>query len=242
MTLLPSARAARATLDRSLRYDPMSMRTPDPKPVRPVRWLLATAFKLAAVATLPAVFVRVAIELHSRGFGTTATVVGAGAVVLVTFAVLAAALSHRLTGRARFGIILRWVALPAVVLWVGYSLLHLKQANAKTAEVRSAYGSLHPALRLAISSAVIADGALVVTDARRTADDYRRMGLPVFERTMHYPQPDSWVHAIDVRTIGHSEARNAALAWYFRGVGLTVVRHVGTADHLHVQLPRVIGK
>jgi hypothetical protein len=64
------------------------------------------------------------------------------------------------------------------------------------------------------------------------------MNLPVFERTMHYPQPDSWVHAIDVRTIGHNAVRNFALAWHFRAVGLRVVRHVGTADHLHVELTR----
>jgi hypothetical protein len=92
-------------------------------------------------------------------------------------------------------------------------------------------------LRLAVASAIVADGELVVTDAKRTAEDYRRMRLPVFERTMHYPQRDSWVHAIDVRTIGHGEVRNTLLGWYFRAVGLRVVRHVGTADHLHIELP-----
>jgi hypothetical protein len=65
------------------------------------------------------------------------------------------------------------------------------------------------------------------------------MGLPVFERTLHYQQKNGWVHAVDLRTIGHSEPRNLLLAWYFRAVGLRVVRHVGTADHLHVELPVV---
>jgi hypothetical protein len=199
--------------------------------------VLATALKLLAIATLPAVFVRAAVELYTSGSSTIGSIAGAAGVVLVALTLLVAAISHRLTGRAPFWSLMRWVALPAVILWSGYSLFHLAQANAKTAGVKSTYTSLHPVLRLAVSSAIVADGDLVVTDARRTAADYRRMGLPVFERTMHYPQRDSWVHAIDVRTIGHSELRNVTLAWYFRAVGLRVVRHVGTADHLHVELP-----
>lgn len=209
------------------------------KPKRRGRWVLATILKLCAIAALPAIFVRVAVDMYSSGYPTTLSVAGAATVVLVALTLLTAAISLRLTGRAPFWSLLRWVALPAVILWSGFALFHLAQANAKTAGVRSAYTSLHPVLRLAVSSAIIADGDLVVTDASRTAADYRRMGLPVFERTMHYPQRDSWVHAIDVRTIGHGEVRNAALAWYFRGVGLRVVRHVGTADHLHVELPLV---
>jgi hypothetical protein len=196
--------------------------------------------KLAAIMSLPAVFVSVAIALHARGHATVVSVAGAAGLVIVALAILVTALSWRLTGKAPFWSALRWVAIPAVALWSGYALIHLAQGNAKTPGVRSAYTSLHPMLRLAVSSAIVADGELVVTDAARTAEDYRRMGLPVFERTMHFPQRDSWVHAIDVRTIGHGEVRNAALAWYFRAIGLRVVRHVGTADHLHVELPRAL--
>ena len=199
--------------------------------------MIATAVKLAAIAALPAVFVRVAVDTHAMGYSTVASVAVGATVVLVALTALVAAISRRLTGRASFWSLMRWVALPAVVLWSAYSLFYLSQSNAKTAGVKSAYPSLHPVLRLAVSSAIVADGDLVVTDARRTAADYRRMGLPVFERTMHYPQRDSWVHAVDVRTIGHGAVRNFALAWYFRAIGLRVVRHVGTADHLHVELP-----
>jgi hypothetical protein len=207
------------------------------KPARRGPWILATALKLLAIATLPAVFVRAAVELYGSGSSTIFSIAGAAGVVLVALTLLVAAISRRLTGRAPFWTLMRWVALPAVILWSGYSLFHLAQANAKTAGVKSTYTSLHPVLRLAVSSAIVADGELVVTDAKRTAADYRRMGLPVFERTMHYPQRDTWVHAIDVRTVGHSELRNVMLAWYFRTVGLRVVRHIGTADHLHVELP-----
>jgi hypothetical protein len=240
MATLPSARTARATLDRSLRFDPLESGKPRRRRRRRSnRPGLGTALKILAVALLPAVFVRSAVEFYRAGYGTTLTIICAAIVVLIVLSLLVVALSgHVVAKRARFGVILRWVALPAVVLWSAYSLFYLSQANAKTPGVRAAYTSLHPVLRLAVSSAIVADGDLVVTDARRTADDYRRMKLPVFERTMHYPQPDSWVHAIDVRTIGHNDVRNFALGWYFRAVGLRVVRHVGTADHLHVELPR----
>lgn len=200
-------------------------------------WLTSVAIKLAAIASLPTLFVRIAVSAYSSGDSTFIAVAGAAGVVLVLLALLVGALSRKLTGRLSFWSLVRWVALPAVVLWSAYALFYLSQANAKTPGVRSTYTSLHPVLRLAVASAIVADGDLVVTDARRTAEDYRRMRLPVFERTMHYPQRDSWVHAIDVRTIGHGEIRNTLLAWYFRAVGLRVVRHVGTADHLHIELP-----
>ena len=239
MPTRPSARAARETLDRSLRFDPFDFGKPARRRGKRNRWSLGTGLKLLAVALQPAVFVRAAVEFYRAGYGTTATIACAAVVVLIALSGLVVALSRPLAGkRARFSAVLRWVALPAVVLWSAYSLFYLSQANAKTPGVRAAYTSLHPVLRLAVSSAIVADGDLVVTDARRTAADYRRMNLPVFERTMHYPQPDSWVHAIDVRTIGHTAVRNFALAWYFRAVGLRVVRHVGTADHLHVELTR----
>ncbi len=232
---------ATSTAARPHRSQTRVVRPPRPairrKPARRGPWLLATALKALAIAALPALFVRASVDLYTSGFSTIVSIVGAAGVVLVALTALVAAISRRLTGRAPFWSLMRWVALPAVILWSAYALFHLAQANAKTPGVKSTYTSLHPVLRLAVSSAIVADGELVVTDAKRSAADYRRMGLPVFERTMHYPQRDSWVHAIDVRTIGHGELRNFTLAWYFRAVGLRVVRHVGTADHLHVELP-----
>lgn len=208
------------------------------RPFRPARWALGAVLRIAGATLLPVVaLIGTSVGLHSRGYGTLAAVAGGAAVGLGILAIAAASISHSLTGRARIGTLSRWVALPAVLLWCGYALLHFERANAKTDEVRGAYTSLHPILRLAVSTAILADGALVVTDARRSADDYRRMGLPIFDRTMHYRQANGWVHAVDVRTIGHGELRNLAVAAYFRAVGLRVVRHVGTADHLHVELP-----
>ena len=91
-------------------------------------------------------------------------------------------------------------------------------------------------LRVAVSTAILVEPGVVITDMQRQADDYRRMRLPVNDRTRHYVQADGWVQAIDLRTLGHGELRNRSLQLYFRAMGFSTTRHVGTADHLHVQL------
>ncbi len=64
-----------------------------------------------------------------------------------------------------------------------------------------------------------------------------RMGLQTMRRSLHYRQRDNYVHAVDLRTTGQSEWRNGLMPWYLQLVGFRTLRHVGTADHLHVSLP-----
>jgi len=54
---------------------------------------------------------------------------------------------------------------------------------------------------------------------------------------LHARQRDGWAHAVDLRTIGRSAIVNLLVEWYFRAMGFRTLRHVGTADHLHVELP-----
>jgi hypothetical protein len=63
------------------------------------------------------------------------------------------------------------------------------------------------------------------------------MGLPVHDSSLHYAQPDGYVHAVDLRTIGRREVKNRLVQLYFALMGFATLRHVGTADHLHVELP-----
>jgi len=58
-------------------------------------------------------------------------------------------------------------------------------------------------------------------------------------RSKHYEQPDGWVHAVDLRTKSNGEIRNRAVQLYFEVMGFSTLRHVGTADHLHVQMRRL---
>ena len=195
--------------------------------------------KFALILALPfLVYVRSAVGLYSQGgLSPMLSVVGAGMITTALLTIYAAWLSRRFKGRKRAESIMRWVGIPTLVAWAVYSLLYLASANAKSDEVRREYRSLHPVLRIAVATAIMGDGNLVLTDSRRVAGDYTRMGLRVNDRTKHYEQRNGWVHAVDLRTNGRSEIRNRALQLFFSLMGFQTLRHVGTADHLHVQLP-----
>ncbi len=63
-----------------------------------------------------------------------------------------------------------------------------------------------------------------------------RAGLPANESSLHFRQDDGFVHALDLRTVNRPEWRNLAAELAFRAMGFRTLRHVGTADHLHVSL------
>ena len=128
-------------------------------------------------------------------------------------------------------------AAAVVVVYCASALIYVSSVNVKAQRIRNEYTALHPLLRIAVSAVVLADTDLVITDMARTHGDYKRMRLQTMRRSLHYRQRDQYVHAVDLRTTGHSEWRNSLLIWYFDLMGLRTLRHVGTADHLHVSLP-----
>ncbi len=150
--------------------------------------------------------------------------------------IYAASVSRKFTGKARVRSLFRSVAVPLVLAYCAYSLLYLSSVNAKGPEVREYYRSLHPTLRIAVSTVILVDQEIVVTDTRRTPADYGAMGLPVNRHSPHFRQSDGYVHAMDLRTIGRPGWRNWAVNVYFRLMGFSTLRHVGTEDHLHVGL------
>ncbi|HUF76797.1 MAG TPA: hypothetical protein VMM35_10995, partial [Longimicrobiales bacterium] len=135
--------------------------------------------------------------------------------------------SRQLIARGVFGVALAYVA---------YMLVFIASANVKSDEVRAEYRSLHPLLRVASSALILADPAAIVTDAGRSPQDYRRMGLSPVEASLHFVQDDGYVHALDLRTNGRSELRNRSIQAAFWMLGFHTLRHVGTDDHLHVSL------
>lgn len=207
---------------------------------KPLTWKRAAlvAAQVAAIVALPFyVYVRASVLFYSSfGWPPWLAVVGAVVLVLALVAGYATWLAHSVSSAARLKMIARTIAIPLVAAWLGYSLLFLARVNAKTDDVQSFYNALHPVLRVAVSTAIIVDRGAVITDMQRTPPDYRRMGLPINPRTRHYMQRDGWVHAIDIRTNGRGEIRNRLLQFYFWSMGFSTLRHVGTADHLHVQL------
>lgn len=117
-----------------------------------------------------------------------------------------------------------------------FSLFYLSGVHAKSEEVRDVYRSIHPILRVAVSTVTLADGETVITDIERVLSDYGAMGLPVNPNSLHYRQETDYVHAVDLRTRNRSAIRNFLLQTSLELMGFRTIRHVGTADHLHVEL------
>jgi len=154
----------------------------------------------------------------------------------VLLSVMAWLTAWRLGGGARVRSVLVRAAALLAVGYAAWSLIYIASANVKSDEVRSEYRTLHPLLRLSASTLVLVDRSAVLTDASRSVEDYAAMGLPANEASLHFPQSDGFVHALDLRTLGRPEWRNRARSLYFRSLGFHTLRHVGTADHLHVSL------
>ena len=210
-----------------------------PAPARRWRRVLAACLTAVALLVLPfVVLVRGAVYFYgTRHWPTGLALLAAAALTLGVVTAYGVWLSRRLTGRARLSLVAKWIALPLVVGYCGHALLFLARQNAKADVVQAEYRAAHPLLRLALSTLILGDGDLVLTDLSRVPADYPAMGLPVYDRTLHYRQADGWTHAVDLRTIGRSGVTNALVQVYFRAMGFRTLRHVGTADHLHVELP-----
>jgi hypothetical protein len=199
---------------------------------------LLTLLKIVTLVVLPfLVYVRAAVYLYARQGVAPWLAIAAAALLTVGLVVGSVVLvARRFRGRARVSSVVKWVAIPLVVTWCVYAAFYVSRVNVKSDEVQAYYRALHPILRVALSTVVLVDSELVITDLGRVPADYPRMGLPVNDRTKHYRQSTGWVHAVDLRTRGRGEIRNRALQFYFWTMGFSTLRHVGTADHLHVQL------
>jgi len=213
-----------------------------PQKVRRRPLLVRFAFfvvSLAVLLVLPfAVLVRVSAFLYIEHNAQTWLALAGGVVATALVLTLySAVVSKKLTGKARVRVLSKRVAFPLVLAYCVYTLLYLSSVNAKSIEVREYYRSLHPMLRITVSTMILVDRDIVITDAHRSPEDYAAMGLPPQRESLHYRQDDGFVHAMDLRTVGRPEWRNSVVQLYFRIAGFETLRHVGTADHLHVALP-----
>lgn len=170
------------------------------------------------------------------GLGTWPSLLLAVTATALLLALYAWAVSHRLGAGKGLKRLFTRAAAGVGIAYVAYALVFVASANVKSEEVRSEYAALHPLLRMASSALILVDPASVITDAGRSVEDYWLMGLPKNEASLHFEQPDGFVHALDLRTIGRSELRNRGVELAFWALGFHSLRHVGTADHLHVSL------
>lgn len=200
--------------------------------------LLLWGLRSLILVGLPFVLlIRSSLYLHlGHGWPVWLALASGAALMTALLAGYTGWLTHRLTGTHRISRVALGSLLLLVICYAGFAAVYLSHTNAKSEEVRAFYRSVHPILRVAVGTVILADGDLVVTDTRRTQRDYTAMGLPPRRRSLHYVQPDGYVHAVDLRTAGRGEWRNALLRGYFAVMGFPTLRHVGTWDHLHVSL------
>lgn len=206
------------------------------------RWVLLPVVKWGSIVALPFVLL-MRVSLHTY-FAQWPLPIAMGAGFLAAFVVLLlyvgwgyAQYSGDPTYRART---LRTHAIMVFLvlsIFQGYVLMAPDGAHVQSEAVQAEYGELHPLLRTGVAMGLFFDDHLLITDLSRRPSDYDEMGLPINSRSLHYPQEDGYVHAVDVHTRRHSAIRNFLLRAYFAGLGFRTLRHVGTADHLHVALP-----
>ncbi len=209
------------------------------KPVFSLKKITAYTFGLILCLLLPfVVLIRTSILLYSayglNGWLALGAGVAATAVLLLCYLLF---LSFKISGEAKLHKYVVRGVIALVCVYCGYGLIYFSAMNAKSQEVSSYYHSLHPVLRITLATSVLADQNLIVTDMQRTPEDYEAMGLTLQERSLHYVQPTGYVHAVDIRTLGRAEWKNWLTNAMFKILGLSTIRHVGTADHLHVYLP-----
>ena len=201
---------------------------------RVVRWTV-TAVLLAVLPFI--LLVRGGVFAYQQwGLGAWPSLAVSTAATALLLACYAWAVSRRLGAGKWFRKFMIRAAALAAGAFVAYSLLVIAGGNVKSEEVRAEYSALHPLLRMGVSVFVLADADAVITDADRTPEFYARAGLPANESSLHFRQDDGFVHALDLRTINRPEWRNLAAELAFRAMGFHTLRHVGTADHLHVSL------
>jgi hypothetical protein len=241
---MATVQAKLAKLKREVRAEfrrPTRARWASPARQRRIQDVLASAtlglLKVLAIVALPfIVYVRASVFFYTHGVAAWLAILGSAALTAGLMAGYGAWISRRFHGRARVASLSRWIALPLAIAWSVYAVFYVARVNVKSDAIHGYYMSVHPVLRVALSTVILVDPKLVITDMARTPDDYPRMGLPVNDRTKHYQQRDGWVHAVDLRTRGRGEIANRMIQFYFWIMGFSTLRHVGTADHLHVQL------
>ncbi len=203
--------------------------------------LLFLILKIFIFLLLPFfVLIRGAVFMHENyTLNPQIAIISAALATMAVLIVYFMYIFFKTTGKLESGNSIKLKMLCAGILVIVYcfnSLFFLNGGHAKTEAVQKEFTSLHPILRLSISTILFVDRDLIMTDASRIPEDYKRMGLPTKMHSLHYKQKNGYAHAFDVRTKHRSELRNQFLQWYFEAMGFNTLRHIGTEDHLHISL------
>ena len=202
---------------------------------------LVEVLKILTILIFPFVLlIRGAVAFHSQFSLSPYLAISGGILVtaLLVFLYFNIVYSHW-TGKFGSGAAIKRRGLLSIAITLVYALhgiFYLSSGNLKNSEVKEEINKVHPILRLSVSTVIYLDKELIITDGKRLPEDYSRMGLKKKSHSLHYKQNNGYAHALDLRTNNRSEIRNFLLRNYFRMMGFRTLRHLGTADHLHISL------
>lgn len=209
-----------------------------------LKMLAFRVLKLFALAALPFVLlIRIAVWFHEQYQALAWMSVFFGA--LITAAVLffyVTYVQNQFVKKTLSPKILQRnyaLTLAVVLMYCANGVWSISAANVKETAVKQEFKTLHPILRLSISTLILFEKDLILTDAERKPEDYKHLGLASKNHSLHYEQSTGYAHAVDIRTKGHTWIRNKLIQGYFEIMGFNTLVHIGTAEHLHVSLQSV---
>jgi len=197
-----------------------------------MRTLISFLLKLVLFLTLPfIVLIRGAIHLHEYNqYPPSLSLLGGVFLATMLLTIYLIFFKGQLTGEVGSIRTKLWLALFLVIGYGAHGLFFFSD------QVQKEFRELHPILRVSISTLIHLDPSLIVTDANRQPEDYRKMGMSSKKHSLHYRQSSGYVHAVDIRTKDRGSIRNFLIRTYFRLMGFNTLRHGGTADHLHISI------
>ncbi|MFT4535465.1 MAG: hypothetical protein ACI9P5_002834 [Saprospiraceae bacterium] len=203
--------------------------------------ILFKIFRVVLVIVLPfLLLIRGSISIHTNySLGAWMSLAGGAVLTALILFIYMTFIYRRLTKKIGDKDNLQRRSLFAVALvgvYCAYGLFFISSGNMKNPSLQKEITEMHPILRMGISTFILIDKNMIITDASRVPEDYKKMGLKTAKSTLHYKQKDGYAYAIDLRTNGRNEFRNKIMSWYFKVLGFRTLRHVGTDDHLHVSL------
>jgi len=199
-------------------------------------------FKLILLIIIPFILlIRFAVYLHvSSNLLPWVCILGSTFVTIVLLFIYLTFLHAYTTNYAsndRFTLRRRtFISVFVVMLYVIHGIFYISSNNLKSPAVRQEIRKVHPILRLAASTLMHLDKDLLITDSNRLPEDYKKMGLKSIKNSLHYRQSTGYAHAIDLRVNDRPEWKNLLVRSYFFVMGFRTLRHLGTADHLHISL------
>lgn len=205
-----------------------------------IEYLAKKTVKYLFLILLPFfIFAKGSLHLYIvEDFSPWMALLTSGIASLIILTIYGIILDYKINGSVRPHYIFFYSAFPVIIVGLIYGLFYISEQNTKTESVREHYLKLHPLIRPSMALIILIDKKLVVTETKRELKDYSKMGLPNNHNSLHFVQEDNYVHAVDIRTLHRPEWKNVITKWYFKLMGLDVLRHVGSADHLHISLPQ----